>query len=135
MIGAALRFVRLAGLAWSLSHDVALSIDVARDAIEATGDAWEQDWVISWCFRESRWRADAVDPTGRTFGSCQVDAFSWGPVPETRVAQFEQAVSVLRTLKDAYGTRRRALNAYASGKPDLNLTLVTERCALIGGLE
>ena len=131
----ALQYLRLLALAWRLSHNAQASVDVVRDAVEASDDAFTQRWLVSWSWHESRWGVDAVDPTGATFGCLQIDASTWGRAPLERAAQFEQGVEVLAILEWTCGTRRRALNSYATGKCELASDLVTARCAEIGGCE
>jgi len=131
-VTAALQYLRLLALAWRLSHDAQASVDVVRDAVEATSDPFTQRWIVGWCWAESRWRTDVVDPTGRTFGACQIDVGTWQRSPVDRVGQFEHASEVLAILEWTCGTRRRALNSYATGKCELAADLVTARCAEIG---
>lgn len=133
MILPTLRFLRLLALAWTLSHDVEASWGVARDATEATNDEWSQRWLIVWSWHESRFRADAVDPTGATKGAMQVDGRVWGVVPAERDAQLMQAVEALDTLIFQCGSRRRALDAYSTGRCECRADLVTARCGQIGG--
>jgi hypothetical protein len=129
---AALRFVRLLSIAWSLSSDLNASVDVARDAVAATDDDFEGRWLVVWGWHESRWKTDAVDPMGATFGCMQIDASTWGRTPPDRVGQFTHGLHVLTVLRNAYGTKRRALNAYATGSPSRNTHLVEARCRALG---
>jgi hypothetical protein len=135
MIAAALRAARLVALAFSLSGDVSDAFAVADDALAAAPDEWTARWLVVWLWHESRWMSDVVDPTGATVGAMRVDASTWGTPPTDRLGQYEQAVEILDVLTLQCGSRRRALNAYATGRCDIAADLVSERCAAIGGCQ
>gem|GEM_PF-3292583 len=131
----ALQYLRLVALAWRLSHDAQASLDVVRDAVEASDDAFTQRWLVRWSWGEARWRPNAVDVTGSTTGCMQVSSATWGTPPEDRAGQMVQAVEILAMLVEACGTRKRALQAYSSGSCSRKISLVEERCAVIGDCE
>lgn len=133
MIESAVQFLRLFALAVSLSHDPALSIRVAADAMEASSDVWTRRWLVFYGWHEGRWDVDAEDATGWAQGTMQVASKVWGRPPRDRVGQFEMGVRVLSALEGVCGSRRRALVAYHVGNCHGASSTVDWRCDALGG--